>query len=120
MKRENILQKKAFILAINCITICRIISKRDNEYIITKQLIRASTSIGANLEEAIGGFSKNDFNFKLSIVHKEALESRYWIRLLKELNFLDQFQSNNLLNEIEEMLNIIVASIHILKRNNNK
>ncbi len=50
MKRENILQKKAFIFAIDCITICRIISKRDNEYIITKQLIRASTSIGANLE----------------------------------------------------------------------
>ena len=118
MKRENILQKKAFLFALNCIAQGREISKKYNEYIITKQLIRSSTSIGANLEEAIGGFSKNDFLFKLSIVNKEALESRYWIRILTELKFLDQIQSENLLKEIDEMINIIIPSINTLKKNN--
>ena len=90
--------------------------KNKNEYILSKQFMRSGTSIGANIEEAIGGQSSKDFYAKLTISYKEARESKYWIRLLKESNLLDESISNVLLGDCEELLRII-SSIQKSVRN---
>ena len=77
------------------------------EFILSKQLLRSGTSVGANIEEAMGGQSQKDFFAKLTISYKEARETHYWIRLLADTNFLSKEQSLSLLDDIEELLKII-------------
>ena len=77
------------------------------EFVLSRQLLRAGTSIGANIEEAIGGQSRKDFFAKLTIAYKEARETKYWIRLLTDTNYLDKETSRILLQDIEELLRII-------------
>jgi len=86
--------------------------------VLSKQLLRSGTSIGANIEEAIGGQSRKDFYAKLTISYKEARESNYWIRLLKDTDFLTEEESRSLLTDIEEILKII-GSIQKTIRNTN-
>jgi len=87
-------------------------------FVLSKQLLRSGTSIGANIEEAIGGQSRKDFYAKLTISYKEARESNYWIRLLKDTDFLTEEESRSLLTDIEEILKII-GSIQKTIRNTN-
>jgi len=70
-------------------------------------LLRSGTSIGANIEEAIGGQSRKDFYSKLTISYKEARESHYWIRLLKDTNYLSKEQYDSMIVDVEELLKII-------------
>lgn len=84
---------------------------------MSKQLLRCGTSIGANVEEAIGGQSDKDFFAKLTIAYKEARETHYWIRLLKDTDYLSEEQSESLLNDVTELLKII-GSIQKTIRNN--
>lgn len=79
---------------------------------LSKQLLRSGTSVGANVEEAIGGQSEKDFLSKLSIAYKEARESKDWLKLLKATNYLDQEQANSLFNDTKELCKII-GSIQI-------
>ncbi|MFX5321142.1 four helix bundle protein, partial [Acinetobacter baumannii] len=76
----------------------------------------SGTSIGANIEEAIGGYSERDFAAKLSISYKEARETRYWLRLLGDTNFIDLNLQSNLLNDIDELIRILGAIIRTIKR----
>lgn len=77
------------------------------EYCLSKQILRSGTSIGANIEEASGGQSKKDFLSKLSIAYKEARETRYWLRLLHDTNYINNEMYNSLFNDCEELLKII-------------
>ena len=70
-------------------------------------MLRSGTSIGANIEEAIGGQSRKDFYSKLTISYKEARESHYWIRLLKDTNYLSKEQYDSMIVDVEELLKII-------------
>lgn len=81
-------------------------------------MLRSGTSIGANIEEAIGGQSRKDFFAKLTISYKEARETKYWIRLLTDTNYFTKEQTTPLLNDIEELLRII-GSIQKTIRNSN-
>jgi four helix bundle protein len=81
--KENIIQKKTFDFAIRIINVYKYLKQNKSETVISKQLLRSGTSIGANIEEAIGGQSKNDFSSKLSVAYKEARESNYWIKILE-------------------------------------
>ena len=74
-----------------------------------RQLLRSATSVGANIEEAIGGQSGKDFYAKITIAYKEARETHYWLRLLKDTDFLTENKANPLLNDVEELLRIIGA-----------
>lgn len=84
--------------------------KKKNEFIISKQIIRSGTSIGANVEEAIAAQSKKDFINKLSIASKEARETKYWLRLLKQSE-LTQINVDSYLTEIEHIINILTKII---------
>ncbi|UMB61034.1 four helix bundle protein [Lutibacter sp. A80] len=105
--KENVVQIKSYAFAIKIVNICKFLQTEKKEYILSKQLLRSGTSIGANIEEAIGGQSRKDFFAKLTISYKEARETKYWIRLLTDTNYLTKEQREPLLNDIEELLRII-------------
>jgi len=114
--KENIIQTKTFDFAIRIVKVYKHLRQNKNEQILSKQLLRSGTSIGANIEEAIGGQSKNDFSSKLSIAYKEARESSYWIKLLEKSNYLTNTESQSLLGDLTEILKII-GKIQITIRN---
>jgi len=106
MKENNLVRDKSFAFALRIIKLYDFLTAK-NEYIISKQILRSGTSIGANLEEAIGCYSKKDFMAKLSIVYKEARETHYWLRLLAESERLSRIQAQSLIDDCEQLLRII-------------
>lgn len=109
MKTDNIIANKTFDFSLKIISLY-VQLKKENEFIISKQLLRSGTSIGANVEEAIAAQSKKDFISKMSIASKEARETKYWLRLL------DKSELTNIpvavyLTEIEHVINIITKII---------
>lgn len=107
MKKRNIVQEKSYAFAVNIVAVCRKLMEDEKEFILSKQLLRSGTSIGANIEEAIGGQSRKDFFAKLTISYKEARESHYWIRLLFDSNYISEEVYKKLLYKVEELLKII-------------
>ena len=91
------------------------LTKDKKEFILSKQLIRSGTSIGANVEEAIGAQSKNDFISKISISYKEARETLYWLSLLTDSGFLNKQQSDTLVCDCEELLKILGSILRTSK-----
>ena len=118
MKKDNIIQIKSYDFAVRIVKQYKHLSQEKKEFVLSKQLLRSGTSIGANVEEAIGGQSRKDFFAKLTIADKEARESHYWIRLLKDTDFLSEKETESLLKDIEEILKII-GSIQKTIRNTN-
>ena len=107
--KENIIATKTFDFALSIVALF-IELKKENEFIISKQILRSATSIGANVEEAIAAQSRKDFIHKMSIASKEARETKYWLRLLDKSNLTSILMSNYLI-EIEHILNIITKII---------
>ena len=105
--KENIVQVKSYAFAIKIVNTFKVLQQDSKEFVLSRQLLRAGTSIGANIEEAIGGQSRKDFFVKLTIAYKEARETKYWIRLLTDTKYLDKETSRILLEDIEELLRII-------------
>lgn len=116
MRKQNVLQEKTFNFAIHIVNAYKSLCATKKEYVLSKQLLRSGTSIGANVEEAIGAQSGKDFYFKLHIVYKEARETRYWIKLLQHTDYLDETDALSLLNDCEEILKITGAIIKTLKK----
>ena len=108
--KDNIIQKKSYDFALQIIILYRTLCKR-NEYVLSKQLLRSGTSIGANVEEAQAGQSRADFISKMSIASKEARETCYWLRLLRDSNTLSNIEADSLLSEAESIVNILTAII---------
>jgi four helix bundle protein len=116
MKSDNAVQIKSYDFALRIIKVYKHLSQEKKEFVLSKQLLRSGTSIGANIEESIGGQSKADFFAKITIAYKETRESKYWIRLLRDSEYLTNEQSEDLLKDVEELLKII-GSIQKTVRN---
>ncbi len=116
--KENIIQQKSFAFAIRIVNVFKYLQSEKKEYALSNQLIRSGTSIGANVEEAIGGQSKKDFISKISISYKEARETKYWLRLLKATNYLEEKEATSLLLDTEELCKIL-SSILLSSKNSN-
>ena len=106
MKKDNLIQDKSYAFALAIIELFKDL-KSQREFIISKQVLRSGTAIGALVEEAIGAESAKDFIHKLAIAYKEARETKYWLRLLKDSEMLDKPKADNLLELNEELLRII-------------
>ena len=119
MEKSNPAKERSFEFALNVIKVCRRIQSDEKEFVLTKQLFRSGTSIGANVEEAIGSFSDKDFHYKFSLAYKEARESHYWIRLLNESNFLIDEEFEELINGVEELLRILGSILKTMRSKNN-
>ncbi|WP_103664329.1 four helix bundle protein [Gracilimonas amylolytica] len=115
--KENVIQTKSFEFALTIISLYKLLQD-EREYVISKQLLRAGTSIGANVEEAIAGQSKKDFLSKISISLKEARETRYWLRLLKESE-LTNLKVDDYLLDAFELIRILSSIVKTTKLNLN-
>ena len=107
MKKDNVIQQKSFAFAVRIVNLYKYLTSEKKEFVLSKQLLRSGTSIGANVEESIGGQSEKDFVAKLSIAYKEARETMYWIKLLQATDFLNKEQSDSLLADAEEICKIL-------------
>jgi len=107
MKEDNIVKEKSYNFSLKIVKTYQELTQEKREFILSKQLIRSGTSIGANIEEATGAQSKNDFIAKLRISYKEAWETLYWLRLLTDSGFLDKQRSDFLIKDCEELLKIL-------------
>lgn len=116
MKADNPLQEKSYAFALRIIKLNQFLQKEKKEYTLSNQLLRSGTSIGANVEEAIGAQSDKDFYAKLSISYKEARETHYWLRLLRDSEILSSSQSISLINDCEELLKISGTILKTLKQ----
>jgi len=114
--KENIIQDKSFKFALQIINLYKNLIEIKKEYVLSKQVLRSGTSIGLNIKESIGGQSKNDFLAKISIAYKEARETMYWLKLLKESKYINEIEFNNLFNDLDEILKIL-GKIQITLRN---
>ena len=88
MKKKNIIAEKSFTFALRIVKLQQFLVDEKNEFVLSKQILCSGTSIGANVEEAIGGQSEKDFISKLSNAYKEARETHYWLRLLNESGYV--------------------------------
>jgi four helix bundle protein len=113
--KESLIQKKSFEFSLKVISLFRDL-KKEKEFIISNQLLRSGTSIGANVEEASAAQSKRDFIAKMSISSKEARETKYWLRLLKESE-LTQIDVKSLLLDIEELIRILTSIVKTSQQN---
>jgi four helix bundle protein len=108
---RNIVREKSYQFALDLISAVRKLPKASENYIIGNQLIRAGTSIGANIEEAEGAFSKADFTYKMNTALKEARETHYWLRLLKDAMILEEKAAADLLQKTEELLRLLTSIV---------
>ena len=116
--KDNLIQRKTYDFALKIIKVYKNLNDEKKEFILSKQLIRSGTSIGANIEEAIGGQSEKDFISKLSIAYKEARETKYWIKLLYDSKYIESVVFEDLINDIDVILRVI-GSIQKTMKNRN-
>jgi four helix bundle protein len=116
VKTENVIQHKSFEFAIRIINIYKFLQSEKKEYVLSKQLLRSGTSIGANIEESIGGQTEKDFFSKVAIAYKEARETAYWLKLLQATDYLTTEQASSLLKDAEEICKIL-GKIQLTLRN---
>lgn len=122
IKSESIIAGKAYAFALEIVKIYKLLVNERKEFVLSKQLLRSGTSIGANINEALAGQSKRDFVYKLNIALKEARETIYWLNLLKDSEYINvvEFESlNNNCNEIIKMLSSIIITTKERYFNNN-
>ncbi|MGH2278569.1 four helix bundle protein [Aliarcobacter sp. ERUVET-7] len=120
MKRNNPVVEKSFAFAVRIVNLYKYLCEEKKEFVLSKQLLRSGTSIGANISESQDAQSPNDFISKLSISLKEARESKYWIDLLIETKYLTSLETNSILSDLDEITKLLVSIIKTTKDNNAK
>ena len=115
--KENVLKNKSFEFAIRIVKLCEFLRKNKKEYVLSKQILRSGTSIGALVRESEYAESKADFIHKLSITLKEASETEYWLELLSKTNYLNNEQYNSLILDNKELLKLLISIIKSTKLN---
>ena len=105
----NLIEEKTFQFAKRIIGVYRFLQKDKKEFLLSKQLVRSGTSIGANVAEAEAGISRSDFHAKLYIAFKECVETLYWLKLLYECNYITEAQYTSLRKDGEEIRRILSA-----------
>jgi four helix bundle protein len=108
--RKSLIQEKAYQFALTIVELYRLLVQK-NEYVMSKQLLKSGTSIGANVEEALAGQSRPDFLSKMSIASKEARESNYWLRLLRDSNSIEKKYLTKPLADSEEIVCMLTSIV---------
>ena len=112
MKSDNVIVDKSKAFALRIIKLYQYLRETKKEYVLSKQLLRCGTSIGANVKEGIRAQSKADFRAKMSIALKEASESEYWLELLHESGYLTDEEFNSIIVDCIELLKILTAILN--------
>jgi len=111
MKRGNIVQEKWYAFALRMVRMYQHLTEQRKEFVLSKQVLRSGTSIGANVEEAVGGQTGRDFVARMTIAYKEARETHYWLRLLRDAGYLNETESVSILTDCEELLRLTASII---------
>ena len=109
MKTDNIIVDKSKVFALRIIRLYQYLKNEKSEFVLSKQLLRSGTSIGANVKEAIRGQSRADFYAKLNISVKEASETEYWLELLHESEYIEEKTFNSIYADCQELIKLLVA-----------
>jgi four helix bundle protein len=112
---ENVLKNKSYQFALRIIKLFRYMCEKHKEYILSKQILRSGTAIGALVREAEHAQSKADFLNKMNVALKEANETEYWLNLLKDSDFLSEKEYNSIYKNIDELLRLLVSIVKTTK-----
>lgn len=115
--KENLTYKKAFVFAKEIVNLYKYLVEENKEYIISKQVLRSETSIGANVKEGLEAQSRRDFLNKMNIALKEASETEYWLELLIATKYIDANASEKLIVECKELNKILNSIVKTTKKN---
>jgi four helix bundle protein len=110
--KDNIVVSKSFAFSVSVVRVYQTLVAEKREFTLSKQLLRSGTSIGANIEEAVGGVSKKEFTVKMAIAYKEARETKYWLRLLHATDYLTNEQFTPIVENCDELLKILYSIIN--------
>ncbi len=113
---ENVIEIKSFDFAVRIVNLYKYLTAIKKEYVLSKQLLRSGTSVGANVAEAEQAQSRPDFVSKMNIALKETSETKYWIKLLKATDFLSEKESSSLLSDCVELEKLLVSIIKSSKQ----
>ena len=118
--KDNLILDKSLDFAVRVVKLYKYLSETKKEYVLSKQLLRSGTSIGANVNEAQAGQSKSDFIAKMAIASKEARESKYWINLLIKTDYLNRHDIHvqSLQNDIDEIVKLLTSIVKSSQENN--
>ena len=109
MYKHNIIVDKSKAFAIRIIRIYKYLNNNKKEYILSRQILRSGTGVGANVKEAVYAFSKPDFYTKIGIALKEANETEYWLELLHTTEYLTDYQFNSIYPECQELVRLLIS-----------
>jgi len=112
---DSVIKTKSKLFAIRIINLYKYLQNEKQEYVMSKQLIRSGTSIGANVHEAFFGASKKDFTNKLAIALKEACETEYWLDILAETNYIEHKMKTSIMSDCKELCRLLHASVKTSK-----
>jgi four helix bundle protein len=118
-EKESIIKKRTYEFALKIIDLYRMLISV-NEYVLSRQLLKAGTSIGANVEEALAGQSRADFLSKMSIASKESRETNYWLRLIIDSKILEEHHVKPLIAESSEIIRILTSIVKTTSLNNSR
>lgn len=113
--RGNVVADKSFAFAVRIVRLNRFLCEEKREYVLSKQLLRSGTSVGANVREAQHAQGKRDFASKMNIALKEANETLYWIELLHATDHIDENQKTSIWNDANELVSLLVAIVKTTK-----
>jgi len=116
--KDSILKEKSYAFAIRIVNLSQFLQSDKKEFVLSNQILRSGTAVGALIREDEYGQSKTDFIHKLSIALKEANETEYWLNLLKDTNYIEEKLFVSLLNDCKEILKLLIASIKTAKQTN--
>jgi four helix bundle protein len=115
--KENVILNKTFEFAVRIVNLYKYLTVEKKEFVMSKQILRSGTSMGANAEEADSGQSKKDFIAKMDIVLKEAKETRYWLRLLNRTDYIENKIFESMFADCNEIIAIVTAIIVKARKN---
>jgi four helix bundle protein len=118
MRSGNVVQEKSYAFALRMVRMYQHLTEQRKEFVLSKQVLRSGTSLGANVEEAIGGQSDRDFLAKFNIAYKEARETHYWLRLLRDSGYLTETDAASMIADFEELLKLTGSIIKTMKQKN--
>ena len=113
---DNVIYKKSFDFSIRIVNLCKHLQDKQKERVLSNQILRSGTSIGANVAEAQQAQSRADFISKLNIALKEATETDYWLRLLHATDYINDAQFNSMISDCDEIESLLVAIVKASKK----